>query len=162
MTRYRLDSQFHCSYLESRGVPGKTGSKMREITPLSFPIHDFRFRWRHFRWRHIRWCNFRWCMRTWSLPVAPHCSPSNAVWAVLIYYSYGQENVVYTSPVAFSTPAPASQLPPPKKMRTAFRKRECARVSKVGGKGEGVGINDQAKTLPKLYLRFVSKWPLAL
>ena len=24
VTRYRLDSQFHCSYLESRGVPGKT------------------------------------------------------------------------------------------------------------------------------------------
>ena len=24
MTRYRLDSQFHCSYLKSRGVPGKT------------------------------------------------------------------------------------------------------------------------------------------
>jgi hypothetical protein len=23
VTRYRLDSQFHCSYLESRGVPGK-------------------------------------------------------------------------------------------------------------------------------------------
>jgi hypothetical protein len=32
-------------------------------------------------------------------------------------------------------------------MRTAFRKRECARVSKVGEKGEGVGINGQAKTL---------------
>jgi hypothetical protein len=47
-------------------------------------------------------------------------------------------DIVYTSPVAFSTPAPASQLPPPKKMRTAFRKRECARVSKVGEKGEGV------------------------
>jgi hypothetical protein len=42
-------------------------------------------------------------------------------------------------------------------MRTAFRKRECARVSKVGEKGERVGINGQAKTLPKLYLRFVSK-----
>ena len=51
--------------------------------------------------------------------------------------AYGPENFVYTSPVAFSTPAPASQLPPPKKMRTAFRKRECARVSKVGEKGEG-------------------------
>ena len=24
VTRYRLDSQFHCSYLESREVPGKT------------------------------------------------------------------------------------------------------------------------------------------
>ena len=23
VTRYRLDSQFHCYYLESRGVPGK-------------------------------------------------------------------------------------------------------------------------------------------
>jgi hypothetical protein len=65
--------------------------------------------------------------------------------------------------VAFSTPASASQVPPPKKMRTAFRKREWAWVSKVGKKGgEGVGINGQAKTLPKLYLRFVSKWPFAL
>jgi hypothetical protein len=24
VTRYRLDPQFHCSYLDSRGVPGKT------------------------------------------------------------------------------------------------------------------------------------------
>ena len=58
MTRYRLDSQFHCSYLESRGVPGKqagnTGKiksagntgKTRESISLSFPVHDF------------RWCNF--------------------------------------------------------------------------------------------------------
>ena len=50
--------------------------------------------------------------------------------------SPSQENFVYTSPVAFSTPASASQLPPPKKMRTAFRKREWARV-KVGKKGGG-------------------------
>jgi hypothetical protein len=34
--------------------------------------------------------------------------------------AYGQDNFAYTSPVAFSPPAPASQLPPPKKMRTAF------------------------------------------
>ena len=27
MTRYRLDSQFHCSYLDSRGVPEKTRKK---------------------------------------------------------------------------------------------------------------------------------------
>ena len=27
VTRYRLDSQFHCSYLESRGVPGKNAGK---------------------------------------------------------------------------------------------------------------------------------------
>jgi hypothetical protein len=27
VTRYRLDSQFHCSYLESRGVPGETRGK---------------------------------------------------------------------------------------------------------------------------------------
>jgi hypothetical protein len=48
-----LDSQFHCSYLESRGVPGKTreirvkkkkksagitGKKKREIIFLSFPV----------------------------------------------------------------------------------------------------------------------------
>jgi hypothetical protein len=54
VTRYRLDPQFYCSYLDSRGVPGKT----REIISLSFPVHDFR--WRHFRWCNFRWCNFRW------------------------------------------------------------------------------------------------------
>ena len=38
-----LDSQFHCSYLESRGVPEKPrGKKPREIISLSFPVHDFR------------------------------------------------------------------------------------------------------------------------
>ena len=58
VTRYRLDSQFHCSYLESRGVPGKTREKTREIISLLFPVHDFR--WRHIRWLHFRWCNFRW------------------------------------------------------------------------------------------------------
>ena len=57
MTRYRLDSQFHCSYLESRGVPGKrgkygfkknkksagnTGKKKREIIFLSFPVFGSR------------------------------------------------------------------------------------------------------------------------
>ena len=45
VTRYRLDPQFHCSYLESRGVPGKTREipgKTREIISLSFPVHDFR------------------------------------------------------------------------------------------------------------------------
>jgi hypothetical protein len=99
-----------------------------------------------------------------NLPVRKKCLLPDAVPTIhtvpcstMSPSAYGQENFVYTSPVAFSTPAPASQLPPPKKMRTAFRKRECARVSKVGEKGEGVGINGQAKTLPKLYLRFVSK-----
>ena len=98
MTRYRLDSQFHCSYLESRGVPGKTreipGKKKREIISLSFPVHDFRwrhFRWRHIRWYNFRWCNFRWrhiwlCMRTRSLPVALHSTPSNDKSMVLLYY----------------------------------------------------------------------------
>ena len=35
-----LDSKFHCSYQESRGVPEKT----QEIISLSFPVpvHDFR------------------------------------------------------------------------------------------------------------------------
>ena len=47
VTRFRLDPQFHCLYLESRGVPGKTREipgkkKPREIIPLSFPVHDFR------------------------------------------------------------------------------------------------------------------------
>ena len=43
VTRYRLDSQFHCSYLDSRGVPGKPRvEKTREIISLSFPVHDFR------------------------------------------------------------------------------------------------------------------------
>jgi hypothetical protein len=32
-----LNSQFHCSYLESRGVPGKT----REMISLSFPVTSF-------------------------------------------------------------------------------------------------------------------------
>jgi hypothetical protein len=86
-----LNSQFHCSHLESRGVPGKTreipGKKTREIISLSFPVHDFR--WRNFRWRHIRWFNFRSHLRTRALPAPPHCTTSNAVWAVLIYYSRG-------------------------------------------------------------------------
>ena len=89
VTRYRLDSQFHCSYLESRGVPGKNaGEKTREIISLSFPVHDFR--WLNFRWRHFRWCNFRWRHIRWR-----HCSPLlplKCVWAVPIYYchiSYG-------------------------------------------------------------------------
>ena len=76
MTRYRLDSQFHCSYLESRGVPG---GKTREVISLSFPVHDI-------RWRNFRWCNFRSRLRTRSLPAPPHSTPTNAVWAVLIYY----------------------------------------------------------------------------
>ena len=63
VTRYRLDSQFHCSYLESRGVPGKTREKTREIISLLFPVHDFR--WRHFRWCSFRWCNFWWCHIRW-------------------------------------------------------------------------------------------------
>jgi hypothetical protein len=75
VTRYRLDSQFHCSYLESRGVPEKPREKKpREMISLSFPVHDF-------RWRHFRWCNFRWRHD-------PHRSPSNAVWAVPIYYCH--------------------------------------------------------------------------
>ena len=81
MTRYRLDSQFHCSHLDSRGVP----EKPREMISLSFPVHDFR--WRHFRWRHIRWCNFRSRLRTRSLPAPPHCTTSNARWMVLLFYS---------------------------------------------------------------------------
>jgi hypothetical protein len=37
-----LDSQFHCSHLDSRGVPEKPrGKKTREIIYLSFPVHDF-------------------------------------------------------------------------------------------------------------------------
>ena len=69
-----LNSQFHCSHLESRGVPGKTreipGKKTREIISLSFPVHDFR--WCNFRWRHIRWFNFRSRLRTRSLPVTSY------------------------------------------------------------------------------------------
>ena len=42
VTRYRLYSQFHCSYLDSRGVPENRGKKPREIISLSFPVHDFR------------------------------------------------------------------------------------------------------------------------
>ena len=37
VTRYRLDSQFHCSYLDSRGVPGKTrGKKRGKLSPFHF------------------------------------------------------------------------------------------------------------------------------
>ena len=37
VTRYRLDSQFHCSYLESRGVPEKPrGKKRGKLSPLNF------------------------------------------------------------------------------------------------------------------------------
>jgi hypothetical protein len=42
VTRYRLDSQFHCSYLESRGVPEKT----REI-----PGKKTRGKWSPFHFR---------------------------------------------------------------------------------------------------------------
>ena len=39
MTRYRLDPQFHCSYLDSRGVPEKPrGKKRGKLSPF-----DFRF-----------------------------------------------------------------------------------------------------------------------
>ena len=41
VTRYRLDSQFHCSYLESRGVPEKTREipgykKSGKLSPFHF------------------------------------------------------------------------------------------------------------------------------
>ena len=37
VTRYRLDSQFHCSYLESRGVPEKPREKKRgKLSPFHF------------------------------------------------------------------------------------------------------------------------------
>ena len=90
MTRYRLDPQFHCSYLDSRGVPEKPREKTREIISLSFPVHDFRwrhFRWCNFRWRHFRWCNFRSRMR--SLPVTSRSttqSTTNTRWMVHLYY----------------------------------------------------------------------------
>ena len=69
MTRYRLDSQFRCLYLESRGVPektaGNTDKKTREIISLSFPVMQ--------------------------LPVAhAHAitsgTPKNDKWMVLLYY----------------------------------------------------------------------------
>jgi hypothetical protein len=52
VTRYRLDSQFNCSYLESSGDSGKnagnTGKKRGKLSPFHFrfPVHDFR--WHHF------------------------------------------------------------------------------------------------------------------
>ena len=37
VTRYRLDSQFHCSHLDSRGVPEKTREKNRgKLSPFHF------------------------------------------------------------------------------------------------------------------------------
>ena len=75
VTRYRLGSQSHCSYLESRGVPGKTleipgkkagkyrVKKRGKLFPFhfQFPVHDF-------RWR------------------SPIRSPTNDNWTVPIYY----------------------------------------------------------------------------
>ena len=95
--RYRFDSQFHCSYLESRGVPGKTREipvqKRGKLSPFHFrfPVRDFQFRWRHFRWRHfrwrhIRWCNFRWRHIQWCNFRWRHCSTSNDKWMVPLYY----------------------------------------------------------------------------
>jgi hypothetical protein len=43
VTRYRLDSQFHCSYLESRGVPGKTREIWVKKTKKSAGTTGFRF-----------------------------------------------------------------------------------------------------------------------
>ena len=34
VTRHRLDSQFHCSYLESRGFSGKTGKNAGNYLPF--------------------------------------------------------------------------------------------------------------------------------
>jgi hypothetical protein len=37
VTRYRLDPQFHCSYLDSRGVPEKPrGKKRGKLSPFHF------------------------------------------------------------------------------------------------------------------------------
>jgi len=78
-----LDSQFCCSYLESRGVPeksaGNTEKKAREIISLSFPVP-----FHHFRCRHFRWCNFL-SLRRWNFRWR-HCSPANVAWTVPIYY----------------------------------------------------------------------------
>ena len=40
MTRYRLDSQFHCSYLESRGVPRKNAGEKTAGNYLPFISGD--------------------------------------------------------------------------------------------------------------------------
>ena len=67
MTRYRLDSQFHCSYLESREVPEKNRGKYRRTGEIrvmragnylpsisdsddviSGDVSSGDFRWRHF------------------------------------------------------------------------------------------------------------------
>ena len=70
MTRYRLDSQFHCSYLESRGVPGKT----REMTGKKYAGHYLPF---------ISGDVISGDATSGDVisgdVTAPHCSPSNAV-----------------------------------------------------------------------------------
>ena len=84
VTRYRLDSQFHCSYLESRKVPEKTaantggtgeytGNKRGIYLPsisdsadvISGDVSSGDFRWRHF----------------WSLPVTSllHTAPPQMI-----------------------------------------------------------------------------------
>ena len=46
VNRYRLDLQFHCSYLESRGVPEKNAWNFNIGGRLS--LLNFRFLWHHF------------------------------------------------------------------------------------------------------------------
>jgi hypothetical protein len=43
VNRYRLDSQFHCSYLESRGVPEKTREIPSKKTRGKLSPFHFRF-----------------------------------------------------------------------------------------------------------------------
>jgi hypothetical protein len=70
VTRYRLDSQFHCSYLESRKVPEKNagntgknaGNDLSFISGSGYVISC------HLRWRHFWWSNFRW-LPVMQLPV---------------------------------------------------------------------------------------------
>ena len=76
MTRYMLDSQFHCSYLESREVPKKTRQnlgekKAREIQEKSTG----------------NYLPFISGDATSGDITAPHCFPANDTCAVPIYYS---------------------------------------------------------------------------
>jgi hypothetical protein len=92
VTRYRLASQFHCSYLESRENAGNRGENEGNTRKKRGKLSPFHFR---FRWRHFWWCNFWWLPVT-SFPVISFpvtsllhhpCSASNDTWMVLLYYS---------------------------------------------------------------------------
>ena len=84
MTRYRLDSQFHCLYLESKEVPGKKRGK----NPVRKKAWEIRVKSAGNYLSFISGSSSR--LPVTSLPVmqVPVTSPSttNTTWMVHIYY----------------------------------------------------------------------------